>query len=223
MTCAVASVAVLAIAGAASAAVTVSTPESGYPAIPTGQTTVVSFDGPNAAGYSYTSSAGVNGTGVYQTADGLHSGVAAVPFGDTSTSYFAVTTGGHLDLTTPVLKSLSVFIGSLDSYNSITFKGLGGFSQAFSGSTLAADVPVLANGDQTSSLTNRRFDFQFNGAKVNEVLFNSTGNSFEFDTIAAAPAGGVPEPATWAMMMAGVFGVGAALRRSSAQAAALAV
>jgi PEP-CTERM motif len=55
------------------------------------------------------------------------------------------------------------------------------------------------------------------------AVLNSTGtqfpNTFEIfgaDPDRGPPAGGVPEPATWALLIAGFGGVGAALRRSRA-------
>jgi hypothetical protein len=46
---------------------------------------------------------------------------------------------------------------------------------------------------------------------VTQVVFSSSGNSFELDNIAVASA--VPEPATWAMMIVGFGVAGGALRR----------
>jgi hypothetical protein len=50
----------------------------------------------------------------------------------------------------------------------------------------------------------------------------STYFSLEGPLTASSIGGGVPEPATWAMMLMGVFGVGAALRRVRRGAALLA-
>jgi hypothetical protein len=46
---------------------------------------------------------------------------------------------------------------------------------------------------------------------VNQIVFTSNQNSFEFDNIGAL-ASGVPEPATWAMMLLGFGGIGFMLR-----------
>jgi len=54
--------------------------------------------------------------------------------------------------------------------------------------------------------------YDFNGNPVNEVIFRSSGNSFEFDTLAASGVG-VPEPSVWAILIAGFGLLGAALRR----------
>ncbi len=45
-------------------------------------------------------------------------------------------------------------------------------------------------------------------ASASRVTFSSGQNSFEFDNIAA----GVPEPATWALMILGFGAVGATIR-----------
>jgi hypothetical protein len=201
------------MAGPAGAAITLGYAPYGAGALPAGETTVVTFDAPNAAGYTGVSS---GGAGTYLGSNGLWSGVAAPPATSPSTAdqtlFEYVPTGGEYDLNTPLLKSLSVYIGSLDSYNLITFKGPGNFSQSFTGTQLA----LPANGDQGSSATNGRFDFNFGGQAIDEVVFQSSGNSFEFDNISTA---GVPEPATWALMLLGVAGLGAALRRTRGSAA----
>ena len=52
--------------------------------------------------------------------------------------------------------------------------------------------------------------FDFGKERVNQVIFHSDNDAFEFDNIAA---GAVPEPATWAMLIAGFGLVGASMRR----------
>ncbi len=192
------------MATSANAAVTLDGSTAYDAALAPGQTSVVNFDNPNAAGYTFAGSiAGL----VYNGADGLHVNVAAPPFGDTSL-YMALQTNQVATLNTPLLKSLSLYIGSLDPTNSITFKGTGGFSQTFLGSSLFDP----ATGNQSNGDNNRRFYFSFNPAdKVNQVVFTSGENSFEFDNIGAF-ASGVPEPATWAMMLLGFGGIGFMLR-----------
>ena len=191
--------AVAALAAATSANAAVSITSAAYDAaLAAGEQLVVTFDAPAAAGYSIT---GVN------TQTGT-TGSAAAPFGD-ATVFGYVLGGGSATLTTPLLKSFSMYIGSVDTYNSITFKGANGYQETVTGSQLVA----VANGNQSSDQTNRRFYFDFGSDRVNEVVFSSSSNSFEFDNIAA---GAVPEPATWAMLIVGFGFVGMSLRRRQA-------
>lgn len=173
-----------------------------------GEVMVQNFDAPLAAGYSMSWS----NAGIYQGA--LVSGIAAPPAGD-ATKYLSVYTGGLATLTAPgTMYSLSVYIGSLDTYNTITFKGADGFSKSYSGDQL--NLP--ANGDQGAGSTNRRFYFAFDANdKINQVLFSSSGNSFEFDNIAVNdPPSEVPEPLTLSLFASGLAGA-AFLRRRRLQ------
>ncbi len=183
-------------AGAADAAVTFTSAPFDAP-LAAGETLKVTFDAPNAAGYV------ISGTGGIYT--GTTPGIAAAPFGD-ATKYMAVLANKIAILDTPLIGSMSIYIGSVDTYNSITFKGLGGFEQTFGGAALVAS----ASGNQTSAGTNRRFYFDFGTTPVNRIEFKSSGNSFEFDNIAT---GAVPEPATWAMLITGFGLVGFSMRR----------
>jgi hypothetical protein len=172
-----------------------------------GETMVMDFDHPIATGYTMTWS----GAGLYQGP--LVSGIAAPPVGD-DTKYLSILTGGHATLTSPgIMESMSVYLGSLDEFNSITFKGLNGFTQTFSGGALNSP----ANGNQIAGSTNRRYYFDFDPSDlVNQVIFSSSGNSFEFDNIAVNdPPAQVPEPLTLSLFAAGLAGV-AGLRRRKA-------
>lgn len=167
-----------------------------------GESIIFDFNGgAPAAGNSFT------GGAIFATSV---PGIAAAPAGD-NTPFFAVQ-GGQTAVFTfaKALKSFSVYIGSVDSYNSLQFTGPGYNSGVFSASAL----PGGDNGDQTSGSTNRRFFFSFGpGESVKTVTLASTSNSFELDNIAAAT---VPEPSTWAMLIGGFGLVGFARRRKSA-------
>lgn len=170
-----------------------------------GEVMVQDFDNPLAAGYTMSWST----AGLFQGP--LMPGIAAPPVGD-ATKYLSVFTGGSATLTAPgVMHSLSVYIGSIDNYNSITFNGSGGFSQTFGGAALA----LPANGDQFGSATNRRFYFAFDSNDlINQVVFASSGNSFEFDNIAVNdPPARVPEPVSLSLFAAGLAGAAMARRR----------
>ena len=206
---AAAAVLALTTAGAAQAAVTVSFTGGDLP-LPSGQQLVWDFDGLEASAYSVTFSGA--GTGRYNGADGLQSGVAAPPPG-TGSYYASVLSGGKMTLTTPLISQLSIYMGSPDDFNQIVFHYAGGGSDTLTGLQLAGGA---FNGDQ---LVGRRMTYDFGGQKVTSVEFTSSGNSFEFDNIATTSA--VPEPATWAMMITGFGMAGAAMRRRR-QTAALA-
>nr|WP_295659361.1 PEPxxWA-CTERM sorting domain-containing protein [Polymorphobacter sp.] len=156
--------------------------------------------GAPVAGYSYT------GGTIF-----THSvaNVAAAPAGDT-TPFLAVQQGDTATFTfAKAIKSFSIYIGSVDSFNSLHFTGPGYDSGVFSASML----PGGDNGNQVNGDTNRRFFFTFNGGQsVKTVTLGSAGNSFEIDNIAVA---NVPEPATWAMLVGGFGLIGFARRRKS--------
>jgi hypothetical protein len=195
------------IAGAASASAppTISVTNNSLP-LPTGQVIVDDFDNPVAAGFSFTP---ISGTVLRSGSLGVASGVSAPPPGDL-TNYFTVLGGGSAMLTAlNGLTSFSFFMGSPDSYNSIEFIGDGGYDVTLSGSNLFQPATAFG-GDQSIG---RRVNYDFGSQVVNQVVFRSSGNSFEFDDLAAKTAGGVPEPATWAFLIMGLGGVGAAMRR----------
>jgi hypothetical protein len=190
---------------ATSANAVVSVPYDG--SLAANQSVVVNFDAPNAAGYNFVGD--VSGM-IYPGSNGLVQNIAAPPATSASTfdqtNFIAIQKGQSATLNTPILKSLSIFIGSLDPTNKITFKGADGFHESFLGSALFTP----AQGNQSNGDNNRRFYFTFDPAdRVNQIVFSSNENSFEFDNIGASA---VPEPATWAMMLLGFGGIGFMLR-----------
>ncbi len=190
----------LAFAGSAQAMTTVSStngPDTGP--LP-GQTVMYDFESGTPAGL----------TGNFAIVQGSVAGQYAAPLGDT-TNYLTVPIEGSagaatLVLTTP-LTSLSLYWGSIDAYNTISFADASGNSL---GSFMGADIPPApADGSQGNALNNRRVNFDFGGSTAASVTFTSGSKAFEVDNI----AGAVPEPATWAMLITGMGMVGAAARR----------
>jgi hypothetical protein len=108
----------------------------------------------------------------------------------------------------PVLRSFSVALGSLSAGNKITL---------ISQTGIAANNTVLTgfgivNNDTNVAGSNYRVRFDAGSAPTagwTGAIFESTTNSFEFDTL----AGAAPEPGTWAMLTLGFGLAGFALRR----------
>lgn len=139
---------------------------------------------------------------------GLTKGYSAPPANDLS-RYLTLTAGKSATLASNSdLQSLSFYLGSADSYNYVSFLDGDALVQSFTGSQLVAD----ANGDQFSDATNRSFHFDFGTSKVNRVVFGSNGYSMELDDVLASAVSAAPEPSTWALMIAGIAFLGAALR-----------
>ncbi|WP_156256127.1 Npun_F0296 family exosortase-dependent surface protein [Sandarakinorhabdus oryzae] len=176
-----------------------------------GQSIVVSFDGPNAAGYSWSGGIATSCTSIAGAA------MPAVGPGGTASCFGYVSSAinpNNATLSTPDLKSISFYWGSIDTYNQVDVLGAGGATIFSIG---GASLPP-SNGNQGLPSTNRRVNFIADaGQVITGLKFTSTGVAFEFDSFAAEGAittgGGVPEPATWAMLLAGFGMVGVSARR----------
>jgi hypothetical protein len=198
----------------------------GDPGIGVGEVLIACFDGNDIAGYDPAHSSG------FGFFTGSYSGVAAAPAGDAS-QYMAIATGGSVlfdlrDLGTGQsrIDSLSVYLGSIDTYNFIDVLGLDSSGNLDSTHPLmtigGADLPP-SNGDWYNSQTNRRLTLSFDAADhVGGLIFRSNGVAFEFDSIAVGTShvgspgqnstAAVPEPASWAMMLGGFGMIGGAMR-----------
>ena len=216
----------LVLAGPAGAVTFFSVGGAPDPGLASFETSLADFDAPLHAGIALTTAGPV---GVYTGS----SGVAAAPAGD-ATAYMGIGTGGsatfdlrgYFAAAARPVRSLSAYLGSIDRYNFIDVLDGGGNVVA----TLAGGDLPGNDGDQGAALSNRRLFINFDPSEdIAALTFRSSGVAFEFDGLAASsaiyrnngdqapysmpPATAVPEPATWALMLAGFGMVGAAARR----------
>jgi hypothetical protein len=186
---AVAALATAAVAGSANAAVTVTNAVGNS----TPYTIVVDFDNAPAAGYTL--------TGAYSVFASSQ-GNAAQPPSD-ATAFAGLQGGETLNVhSTGGFTAFSFYMGSPDDYNYVTVDGV-----TLNGSALMGLPFVSSNGDQG---VGRTVFYNLGGDVAHDISFHSDGVAFEFDNIAVA---GVPEPATWALMIGGFGLAGVALRR----------
>ncbi len=180
-----------------------------------GDQVFVNFDSPiDTTGFTF--------TGSYKLMTGTTQGVAAAPAGDT-TQYAYISPAlatNNATLTSPFdLSRVSFYWGSIDQYNTVDVLGTlnGGTTQTLF--SLPGGAMPPANGDQMAASTNRRVTFTAGaGEAITGLRFVSTGVALEIDDVAGQLLGngsaqGVPEPASWAMMLAGFGFIGAAARR----------
>ena len=160
--------------------------------------------------------AAVTASGSYQIVSGTLPSVYAAPAHDSS-AYFSVPDGSSsgsatlwvADWLPKAAKSFSFYWGSVDSYNDLDLLDLDGNVFA----TIAGASLPPANGDQSAPTSNvRLFVTLDSGESLGGLTFRSTQYAFEHDDLAF---GVVPEPATWAMLIAGFGLMGVALRRRS--------
>ncbi len=181
------------------------------------------------------------GTAAEATSKGLTASFAGdyasrttvAPFGTTAYGVFALTPNPYdgngyfaiggidgngiqssLTLTgTSPFSSISVFVGSLDAFNTVQLLGAAGDVIAtYTGTQMAGGATIPSPGN-TSAADNRRVTFTgTDGTTYAGIRFYNTGNNsaFEFDNVSFTAA--VPEPATWAMMLVG-FGMVAGAAR----------
>jgi hypothetical protein len=122
------------------------------------------------------------------------------------TPYLSVLGGGSATYTfTGDVSAFEFDWGSVDSYNTLTINSTGADPIIIPGLSFAN----AANGNQVDPGTNGLFRVTgTEGEHFTSVTFASSQNSFEVDNLAV----GVPEPASWALMILGFGGAGAALR-----------
>lgn len=156
----------------------------------------------------------VTASGDYHIVSGTVPSAYAAPAGN-STAYFSVPSSASsgsatiwvADWLPAAAKSFSLYWGSVDSYNDLDLLDLDGNVFA----TISGSQLPPATGDQGASGTNVRVFVQLGaGEQLGGLTFRSTNYAFEHDDLAF---GVVPEPATWAMFVAGFGLMGVAVRR----------
>jgi hypothetical protein len=173
--------------------------------LPIGQKMIEDFDSIHADGVDFTFTGDAN-TFVRSGALGLDPNVSAPPPGDV-TNYFTVLKKGKATLTSAKgLNAFSFYLGSPDAFNFVKFTKVGGGTITLQGSEIWGAV----TGDNGDQAWGRRVSYDFDGDVISKIEFTSTGNSFEFDSLAGTA---VPEPASWALMITGFGAAGAMVRR----------
>ena len=160
-------------------------------------------------------------TGDGSLVTGSSAGVYAAPAFSASsfdTGQYLAIEGGQSETFTPTapIGDLSVYIGSLDAYNSITVAFSGGGTHTYTGADIASMSGAIDDGDQSSGNSNGRLTIFFS-SPVSSVTFGSSSNAFEVASVATSA---VPEPAAWSMMLIGLGVTGAVLRRRRSPALA---
>jgi hypothetical protein len=194
-------------AGAANAQVT-ATFNDGVGALSPGEVALATFNSGDNGGV----------TGGYMILTGSGPDGADPAVGDQGDPYLSVLGGqtASFDFTgfaSGGLMQLGLDYGSADTYNTFTLLLAGGGSQTFTGQDL---INIgTANGDQGSPRTNGRLTFFADpGVVITGLVLSSSQNSLETDNYGVTAA--VPEPSTWAMMLAGFGMIGFGMRRRRA-------
>lgn len=167
---------------------------------------------PGGSGVTVYSTAGATFTGgaLYNLANSPIDSITARPVGSVSNFWSvgnspAIQTGpGLLTLTTAV-QYIGFLWGSPDNYNTVSF---------YNGDTLLGSFtgPAPGNGDQSASSYFNAYAGA--GEQITSVKFASTLNALETDNFAYSVTA-VPEPESYAMMLAGLGLMGAIARRRS--------
>jgi hypothetical protein len=137
--------------------------------------------------------------------------------GQDATQYLSVFGGSSEKITLAsnlVGNVFGLYIGSLDTYNSIQF-----FNGSTAGTLITGSDIVTATGMSTALSNQNNYNsnrfVEFSGfGPFTSVVLKSDSNSFEVDNVtfdvtsSNSLTPGVPEPSTWAMMILGFLSVG---------------
>jgi hypothetical protein len=182
---------------------------------PINNTGPVSAALPSGPGFSYSGGALFN----FDASSNLPNGISARPPGSTGNFWSIGNTPvaqqgpGIVSFSAPV-SYFGFLWGSPDTYNYVSFYDGNQLLGSFNGSA----IKVPANGDQTYA---RYFNaFAGSGEVITSAVFTSATNAFETDNHAFVTA--VPEPETYAMLLAGLGLLRFQARRRKRKEAALA-
>jgi hypothetical protein len=146
-----------------------------------------------------------------------NSGYAALPPGDISPYFFSVgTTHGQPSSSSVTFGGMGVsyfgyYMGSPDGYNEVTMYSGNQVVLHITGNEMATAALTMANGNQGTGFY---MNFHGNGTNITKVTFSANSDAFETDNHSYIAA--VPEPETYAMLLAGLGLVGCAARRRKA-------
>jgi len=167
----------------------------------TGYTVINTFD----------TTAGIDGSGfLIKTPPADSEGAPPANSIPAGTPYLSVLGGGSATIDFGAAVNRFQFDwGSIDTYNTLTIDSTGPEKIIIPGGNFIN----AANGNQVSPGTNGLFTVWGDaGETFQSITLTSSSNSFEIDNLAIGGAA-VPEPATWAMMIMGLGGAGAMMRR----------
>ena len=201
---------------------------AGLPCLSSASTINVSFGGTPAGSAGVTSSqAGAtvvnfdNGTApsnytLGQTAgvvDGNQTNVYLEPTGDTTDYLTTGTSTVNINLASMPATYFGMYWGSVDTYNTISFREANGTVDTYTGAQIAALDGINPNGT-TSAYVN----FSDIGSSFVNISLSSTTDAFETDNHAFIAASATPEPASWLLMAGGLSAAALFFQRKQKQA-----
>ena len=143
---------------------------------------------------------------------------AGFTFTSVGGNFWGYPTGGqlHMDPSSFGNEAYDITLtnGGLFQVSSLSFVCCGSGSANLQVDVYGAGGAYLGQSN-LSAATNYTYDNSANPLQYSRLRFTATGGHFSLDDFVGTAVAGVPEPATWGMMIAGFAMVGAASRRRS--------